>query len=77
MWREAHRVAQIVWIVCQDETPHNAVRGVYETEAEARSLADDIQDRFPQRRDSLQLGSRNTLRPGHSLLNLKRLSPVI
>lgn len=40
-------MAQTVWIVCQDETPHNTVLGVFETEAEARSLADDIQDRFP------------------------------
>lgn len=40
-------MGQTVWIVCQDETPHNTVLGVFETEAEASSFADDVQDRFP------------------------------
>lgn len=40
-------MAQTVWIVCQDETPDKTVLGVFETEAEASSLADDIQDQFP------------------------------
>lgn len=39
-------MSQTVWIVCQDETPHNTVLGVFETEAEASNLADQVQDRF-------------------------------
>jgi hypothetical protein len=41
-------MGRTVWTVCQDETPHNTVLGVFETEAEARDLADQVQGRFPQ-----------------------------
>jgi hypothetical protein len=32
---------------CEDESPHSTDLGVFETEAEARSLTDEIRDRFP------------------------------
>lgn len=39
-------MSRTVWIVCQDETPDNTVLGVFETQAEAAALADEIQGRF-------------------------------
>lgn len=35
-----------VWVVSHDESPHNTVLGIFETQDEASTFADEIQDRF-------------------------------
>jgi hypothetical protein len=41
------RSASVVWIVQQDETPHNTVLGVFEDQQSASDFADEVGGQFP------------------------------
>jgi hypothetical protein len=37
-----------VWIVLQDETPHNSILGVFADQKRAADFADEVGDQFPK-----------------------------
>ncbi|WP_141692788.1 hypothetical protein [Leifsonia xyli] len=44
--RTEEAVANLVWIICQDESPHNTVLGVFANEAQASQFAEEVRSEF-------------------------------
>ena len=44
---EAYRGGLVkIWIVQHDESPHNTILGIFETQAEATAFVDEVKDQF-------------------------------